>query len=404
MSSSSLMLKLSLVLAKEAVEKCGAMYGFKVNEAWEKIEKELLNEVEEGRVSLVVKDKEVKAKENKVKLILPFDRHFVKSEGCQGLSHNYNLFTQCQGARLEGSEYCSGCTKDAQTSESGKPICGTVTDRLLCDDMEYVDPRGRKVVSYLKALGKNKEKMLKMVEEAGIVINEVHLKEESKEDKKRGRPKKEVKKMETEVEDIFASLSSNNSVSAVKLDKEIVSVEDEVEFLSEKIVSEVVVKVEKVDVVLSEKELKAKALKEEKELKAKQAKEEKDLKAKALKEEKALKAKEEKELKAKQAKEEKELKAKQEKEAKELKAKEVPVPVPVPVQAPVVVEEEKPEKVKVSEFTLNGKKYLKSTLNQIFDLETHEEIGVYNETTGEIDECEEESDDEMEEEEYDEEE
>ena len=72
----------------------------------------------------------------------------VKLEGCVGLLYNGGLYTQC-GKVVEG-EYCSRCKSK---KESGK-WNGSVSDRMNCKIGEYsVD--GKNEISYMKWLSKN---------------------------------------------------------------------------------------------------------------------------------------------------------------------------------------------------------------------------------------------------------
>ena len=57
------------------------------------------------------------------------------------------------------------------------------------------------------------------------------------------------------------------------------------------------------------------------------------------------------------------------------------------------LEEEEEEEVVVA-FTFKGVKYLRSSNNVLYDAKTHDEVGVFNEATQEIEELEEESDEE----------
>ena len=117
----------------------------------------------------------------------------------------------------------------------------------------------------------------------------------------------------------------------------------------------------------------------------------------------------EKAAKAKQAAAEKEAKLKQaaaEKEAKVDKkvgkvgkkaTKEVTVKAAA-AAAPVEAEEE--EEVSVRAILINGKKYLKSDSNMLYDPESQDAVGIYEPATNSIKELPEESDDELCEDEY----
>jgi len=52
----------------------------------------------------------------------------------------------------------------------------------------------------------------------------------------------------------------------------------------------------------------------------------------------------------------------------------------------VIEEDEEEEETKVINFEINGKKYLKSEENILYDIDSHDAIGIWNEETGEIEE------------------
>ena len=161
----------------------------------------------------------------------------------------------------------------------------------------------------------------------------------------------------------------------------------------------------------------AKAEKEALALLDKQEKERKAAEAKAAKELQLANAKAEKEAQAAQAKAEKEaaaLLAKQEKEAAKAAAKaekgsskpsskknkkeevvaapvvvaEVAAPVAVVEKVVTPVEEEEEQEVSVVKFEHAGKTYLKSSENILYDPETQDPVGMWNEETQSIDEVE----------------
>ena len=369
--STTLKLKLNLLVAREAVMKCSEKFGFKGEEAWSEVEKELLADVD-------VKVKKIK-KAAVPSLLMPFEPSMVRKDLCQALCYNRGLFTQCQKKYVAGEEFCTSCLKEATSQGGGKPLAGTVEDRLACDLMDYRDNKGRAVIAYQKVLGKKKDETMALLNDQGIVLSDVHLEEYgsgSIEEKKRGRPKKEALKIETEVVDLFAALD----ISCVHLEPDAMMIaESHVEKEEEK-------------------------KEEEEEKKQPPVKEAKAKPVKAAVKEPKVKEPKVKEAKAKEAKV-KEPKLKEPK-AKEAKAKPVKAtkeqqqePLKEPIVAPALKEEEEPNetKVKVSEFEWKGVKYLKTTSNQLFDIATHEEIGFFNEKTGEIEEVEEEEEEQEEE-------
>jgi hypothetical protein len=163
----------------------------------------------------------------------------------------------------------------------------------------------------------------------------------------------------------------------------------------------------KLQQLAAEKEAKAQQLAAEKEAKQK----EKEAKLQQVAAEKEAKAKQvaaEKEAKAKQVAAEKEAKLKQvaaEKEAKADKLGKAPRKQAVKetiVKAPKVEEEEEPTvHVSVKSITINGTVYFKTKENVLYNPETKEAVGIYDEATNSIKELPEESDDELCEDEYD---
>ena len=146
--------------------------------------------------------------------------------------------------------------------------------------------------------------------------------------------------------------------------------------------------------VVSPKVVKPKAVKE-----APKTEEEKEAeKAKKLAEKEALKeAEKAKKLAEKEAEKAKKLTEKKPVKEKKAKAVEVEKVEKVEVAVEEAVEEEEldeeeieedeeeVEEVKLKSFTFNGKKYGRAEDNSVFDLETQEEIGVWNESKKEID-------------------
>jgi hypothetical protein len=381
---------------------------------------------------------------------LPFNRETVDLNGCHGLNYNHGLFTQCQNKKLEEETYCNSCKTETETSSSGKPVCGTIEDRT---DAEFKDSENRKPVHYLSVLRKLRVKPEAAIEEAGkqnIIIDSFHLQDlpkpvkvvkekvikekpvkepkpvkEVKEKKEAvGRPKSTKKPIETAaVEDLFASLvaeeisNASGSESEVEVEVEVNKVEvkkvdKKTELNSEKQERAAMQNEEKEQKLkdaasAKEKKLKDAAEAKEKKLKdAADAKEKKAAEVAAAKLEKEAAAAKEKEKKAEEAaaakekklkdaavaKLEKEAAASKEKKAEAVaskKANEVSV-IQEPV-APVEV-----TKVTVKRITIDGKEYLKSSTNMLYDPKTKDEVGIYNTETGGIDALPEESDDEEE--------
>ena len=227
----------------EIVMKCGERYGFNGEEAVREllsVEPVMVKE----KVSRVVKDKvvkevkEVKDKEVKGKgIVFPFSG--VKWEGCcEAIKQNHGLYSQCMNEPMSEKNVCKMCDKK-------NVEYGYIQDRIekgdtWCDSKGNKPTHYRKVMRYLKVTD---EEVKKAASEKNIYIAEVHLEEvevkkgrtkkvkEEKveeEDKKRGRPKKEEKKVEVSAtEDLFATLVKEAEEAKKEEEKEEVSEEED---------------------------------------------------------------------------------------------------------------------------------------------------------------------------------
>jgi hypothetical protein len=145
----------------------------------------------------------------------------------------------------------------------------------------------------------------------------------------------------------------------------------------------------------AEKAAKAQQIADEKAAKAQKIADEKAEKAQQIADEKAAKEQkiaEEKALKKQQQEEEKALKKKAttpEKKQKEAKSAE---PVAEPVSEPVAAA---PKKVTVKRITIEGKQYLKTADNLLYNPETKEEMGIYDPVTNTIKALPDDSEDEL---------
>ena len=144
----------------------------------------------------------------------------VKLSGCVGMLYNGGLYTQC-GKSFEG-EYCVGCIG---RKESGK-WNGDVSERMKCKIGEY-SVGGKKEVSYMKWLSKNgvsREMAERYAESRGLSIPLEHFVER---ESRRGRPRKSelvVESVELKSELVVESveLKSELVVESVELKSELV--------------------------------------------------------------------------------------------------------------------------------------------------------------------------------------
>ena len=399
-------MSLKMLSVKEAIMRCAAEYKFDGGEALSKL---CLSECK--RVS-----------KSKSKYPMPYSGEY-NEECCKGLRQNKGLYTQCEMSKKSG-DYCKQCSASAEKN-SGMPEYGTIEQRRASDIYSYVDPKGRKPISYTKIMKKlniSEEEVKAEAEKLGISIDAGHFvvpetkrgrpaQEKAPKEPKgaKGRPKKAKKVLEIggEEDDLFASLVAA-AFPNPPLDPPLEKVEPKIESVEQNVAPEVVTEVaevvEKVAAeVVVEKKVSKKAESEAKKLEKEAKKLEKETQ-KAEKEAQKLEkeAKKKAELEAKEAKKKADLEAKEAKKAeKESKKAEKK---PVVAAAGVKTDEEEQEVVKKIE--VDGKKYLKSkSTGIIYDYNEYVTsgdqvvLGKWNEATNKIDfqETAEESEDEYDE-------
>jgi hypothetical protein len=326
-------------VSSKAITICAEKYGFSAEEALREL----------GGVLVSQKPKEIKERKEKPKkpsMALPFNGEFNPNL-CHALRQNSGLYTQCQSGPTKGV-FCNNCHKLAEKAEDGIPEYGLIQQRMeaYSNGVEYVDPKGRKPVAYLKVMKKYKLTQEQVLEEAGkfgIEINPVHFeapadtrrgrpavkpKEPKEANAVKGRPKKEKKVIiaEDDDDDLFASLvasANEDEENEIVIPSKKSAEEKEAERLAKE--EEKAAKLAALAAEKAEKEAKLAAAKAEKEAKLAAEKAEKEAKLaaeKAEKEAKLVAAKAEKEAKLaalaaeKQAKADKLAAEKLEKEAK----------------------------------------------------------------------------------------
>jgi hypothetical protein len=391
-----------MMLCKGVVEACASMYGFSAEEAMEKLR---------------IEEKKEK-KEKKMEIPLPLREK--DSSCCEGIVMNRGLYTQCQRKPSEDL-LCVSCKKE-ETKNNGKLPYGKIDERLSKGN-EYEDIKGRKPIAYAVVLDKLKitrEMAEAFALEKGIVLSdkdfempEINEKKEKNEDGKRGRPKKNEKVVQVnDNEDLFAGLvQSSLSESNIEENNEEMA-KQEAEKLAKK-EAEKAEKLAKKEAEKAEKLAKQEADKAEKLAKQEAEKAEKLAKQEADKAEKLAKlAKKEAEKAEKLAKQEAEKAEKLAKLAKkeaekaeklaEKKAKSEKKEKKEEKKEEVKETEEQEEEVSVIKFEFGGKTYLKSSTNVLYDFESQDEIGVWNEMKQEIEFAEDNEEVELEEEEQEE--
>lgn len=370
-------------LAQKAIIACGCEYKFDGTEAIRVLG---LENIKVARKKSIV-EKRVKEVKSRASFPLPYNGE-LNEVNCLSLRQNNGLYTQCQSSRKGENEFCKACQMLADKN-GGIPEYGTIKQRKAVGIFEYVDPKGRKPVSYTKVMKKYKVSKEQVLAEAGklnMQINEEHFvapeavskrgrpssKKENVSELKgpKGRPKKIKKVLEIagyDGEDLFAAMVAD-AVS--------VSSDDEEEKVSKKKASE-----------------EAKAAKEAQRLKEKS---EKEAKLAAEKSEKAAKkaAEEEEKVAKKAALEAKKAALEEEKAAKkaalEAKKAEKDTKKSKKPAAAASASEEEEEGIRVDTKKVDGKKYLVSTTGIVYDYNQwkhHQEqvvIGKWNESQQKI--------------------
>jgi len=351
---------------------------------------------EEEGFKKVLESKKVKNERVcKPKIALPYCGSLL-SGCCMGISLNGRLYTQCLKKAKKGSIWCGTCKKEAEASSSGKPKYGSMEDRMAMGK-DWKDSKQRAPVRYSTVMLKKNITKEQAVEEAaklGWTIPEEEFELEvpkKKQGKKRGRPAK-TKKVETggAGDDLIANLVAQAKMENNEDADEIAAAKTEV--------------VDKKAAKEAEKEAK-KLAKEAEKLAKKEAKEAEKLAKKEAKEAEKLAKKQAKEAEklAKEAEKEakklaKKAAKKAEKEAKEAEKAKVTKDAVADLQQQMedlelqeekVVssqdeDEDEDGEVEVVKFEHEGKEYLKDCENIVYDMETQDEIGTWNETDKKI--------------------
>jgi hypothetical protein len=352
---------------------------------------------------------------------------------CCAVVLNHQLFTQCTH-RVSGEfttedgalNLCKGCFKSAgtRTKAGNKPLAyGTIAERLEKGGVTGNNGALRKPVTYanvMAKLGITEEQAVAAAEKMGWTIpdEELHPKpvargrpkkekaavevvadtsgsESENGDKtaakKRGRPKKQKKVLTSaQGDDLIASLVEE---AAQKGAAAAATSDEEATVGSDTSAESTVSKSDQKKQAAAEKKAAAEAAKLARaaELAAKKAeKEAAALAKKAEKEAAALAKKAEKEAAVLAKKAEKEATALAKKEAAAAKKKEKSAaPPPAADELTEEAEEEEDEEAtQVVKWTCpaDGKEYLKSADNVVYDAESHEAVGVWNEKENKIDE------------------
>jgi len=343
------------------VSYCGDKYGFSVEEMLEGYNVQKKQGVQ----------KKQKQRENKVN-VFPWPYQSTDENLCKGIKKNEGLYTQCKEKRGDG--FCTRCEGQRKKNESGLPDCGSTEGR---EDREWMDPKERKPMLYTDFL-KKKGYTLEEAELHGEKIGKV-LREEDRvvSEKKQVRRKNVGEEVSNKTEKVMENVELKNMREEEREQKKVSKANEK----NEK-------KVEKAN----EKKAPKKRVSKEVSKEVKNANQKKAPKKRVSKE--VSKVVEEEVV---------------EEEVVEEEVVEEEVVEEEVVEEEVVEEEEEEEEVQVTKWRHEGVLYLKTNKGkEIYDIKTQELVGIWNETSGEIEmvgeESEEDYDEEESEEDYDEEE
>jgi hypothetical protein len=256
----------------------------------------------------------------------------VSLEGCcENIKRNNGLYTQCENVKVIGLLYCKECEKQ-NGKNGGESKNGKVSDRLKSGIMEYIDPSsGKKPIiyrEYMRKMNITRSEVESYGKLCGVVIPECHF-DEGEEKKKRGRPKSEKEEK---------PLEEKKKRGRPKKEKEVICNAGE--------------------------ELIASLLTESRE--SSKSEEKKNMEIEVEK------------------KMESEVEKKMESEVEKKMESEVEKNMESDVEKNMEIEDE--EETLVVKFDIKGVIYLKSSDNVLYDMMSHDVIGIWNEETSEIDE------------------
>jgi len=279
---------------------------------------------------------------------------------CKSIRKNGGLYTQCE--KESECEYCVGCLKEK--SKNGELKWGSVYDRMKVGIEEYRDRNGNKPLKYRKIMKKDGISMEEVLEEGKRLGWEVPLCHFEENDGKRGRPKKEKSVVE---------MVEKKKRGRPKKEKEMVS-----QNAGEDLIASLLLGVggplgvpSPYDGIGRQDQV------QEKEPSADLAVQEKPSADLAVQEKEPLTVQEKEPLTV------------QEKPSADLAVQEKPS-----ADLADLADEDEEEETCVIKFTIDGKIYLKSDDNVLYDLNTHDAVGVWNEKSNEIDELPDEDDEE----------
>ena len=389
----------TLEFTEGVVRELSKKYGFDASEALSHLN---LNSVEVVLVDEKKVGRRVNRKTVQPGIPLPYTG-VVKEDWCRGIRLNHGLMSQCTMGRVGEGEFCTTCQRQADKNVNGLPTYGHIVGR---DKEGWRTPGGKQPTNYgnvMEKLNITREKAISEAEKFGLTIPEEQFEKKAAQ---RGRPaRKGTATSDTESED--GAPKPVKKRGRPKKDKKVISGSSggNGDDLIASLMAQANVVVGNNVVVTAPEEAKADSKKEEDEAAKKEAKRlERNAKAKAARDAKkaaaaaatanaqapapVAKAPVAKAPVAKAT-----VSVENDAEFKEIFQEPVAVPTKSVElsQSPVVSdsESEEEEATSVSKFEFQGKTYLKDDEGCLYDLDTQEHIGNFDEVNQCIDYCDE---------------
>ncbi len=405
----------TLEFTEGVVRELSKKYGFDASEALSHLN---LNSVEVVLVDEKKVGRRVNRKTVQPGIPLPYTG-VVKEDWCRGIRLNHGLMSQCTMGRVGEGEFCTTCQRQADKNGNGLPTYGHIVGR---DKEGWRTPGGKQPTNYgnvMEKLNITREKAISEAEKFGLTIPEEQFEKKAaqrgrparkgtatsdtesedgapKPVKKRGRPKKDKKVISGSSggsgDDLIASLMAQANV--VVGNNVVVTAPEEAKADSKKEEDEMTKIAAKSDSKKEEDEAAKKEAKRlERNAKAKAARDAKKAAAAAATANAQAPAPVAKAPVAKAPVAKATVSVENDAEFKEIFQEPVAVPTKSVElsQSPVVSdsESEEEEATSVSKFEFQGKTYLKDDEGCLYDLDTQEHIGNFDEVNQCIDYCDE---------------
>ena len=199
-----------------AVGELSRRYGFDANEALGHLG---ISEMCLTRASQKPKKCRAKPNTNNPTVVLPYCGS-LNEDWCRGIRLNHGLMTQCMMSFQVDNDYCSTCQNQAGKNVSGMPTYGRIEGR---DAADWRTPGGKQPVSYgnvMEKLNISREIATREAAKLGLTIPEEQF---SKREAQRGRPSKKKGATTSDTESEDGKPKEKKKRGRPKKDKKVIS-------------------------------------------------------------------------------------------------------------------------------------------------------------------------------------